>query len=112
MAESNFTCDSDIRIEHPFDDDRLWSFWAAHNCPDYSLILTVVLSEEVMGKIVGFYGAELSKTGCSRSEQFDYAVSCDFVLNTVDKGFGMLFAGSFSPVLYLSEWRKNNAGDG
>lgn len=44
QATHYFTCDSEIRIDHPFpENENLWSFWAAQDCNDYDLIMTVLI---------------------------------------------------------------------
>ena len=44
MDESIFSCDSDIRIAHPYpDEDGLWALWADHDCSEYDLVLTIVM---------------------------------------------------------------------
>lgn len=107
MVPSSFDCDSDIRISYPFpNDENMWAFWAAHDCTDYSLLLTLVFSEESIAKVVGFHGAELSSKGCSASTAFNGAFTCEFELDIARQGFGLLFMGGFTPVFHLTEWQQ------
>jgi len=72
MTPSSFDCDSDIRISYPYpDDSNMWAFWAAHDCSDYTLLVTLVFSEDAIAKMVGFYGAVLSSKGCTQSDSFN-----------------------------------------
>lgn len=62
MQESIFTCGSDIRIDHPFpEDDRMTALWAAHNCKDFDLLLTVFIDAESEANFVGSTGAIAAK---------------------------------------------------
>jgi len=107
MDKDSFSCDSDIRISFPDrDENGVWAFWAAHNCEDYTLLLTVVLDEEAINKLVGYYGAPLSSKGCTEVKAFSGAVACEFDLKMTNEGFGMLFAGNFTPIFYLTDWEK------
>ena len=107
INKSSFSCDSDIRISFPDRDEHdVWAIWAAHNCDDYTMLLTVVLDKEAIDKLVGYYGAALSSKGCSEVEAFSGAVACEFDLKMPREGFGMLFAGKFTPVFYLTDWEQ------
>ena len=61
MADSIFTCDSDIRLETPFPEQNLlWALWANQNCKDFDLLLTIVLDTGIEKNLVGYLGADLS----------------------------------------------------
>ena len=107
MSPSTFSCESDIQISYPYNGDKsVWAFWAAHNCEDYNLMLSVVFTEEAIDKFVGFYGAGLSSKGCTQTEAFADTVTCEFELDRANKGFSIMFAGGFTPVFYLTEWEQ------
>mmetsp|Transcript_7079 Transcript_7079/g.9862 ORF Transcript_7079/g.9862 Transcript_7079/m.9862 type:complete len:109 (-) Transcript_7079:132-458(-) len=107
MSASTFSCDSEIRISYPFaQDESMWALFASHDCEDYALMMTVVLSQEVLNKFIGFYGASLSDQGCSMASEFNGSMACEFELSEPSKGFAILFSGGFSPVFYLTDWQK------
>ena len=104
---SIFTCDSDVRVEHPFiEDDSMWALWAGQDCKDYDLKLTVVLTKETDQNNIGYYGAELDGDTCRETLYFKGAISCVFTVKS-DSKFGMLFKGGFSPVYYTTEWVRD-----
>lgn len=107
MSSSIFTCDSDIRVDHPFtDDDRMWALWAQQDCRDFDLILTVLLDEEARANLAGWIGADLTEKGCVSADHFNEGVvACEFDLPARGNKFGMLFSGGFIPVFYTVEWR-------
>ena len=65
MGDTTFTCDADIRLEIPFpQESRIWALWAAQNCKDYDLLLTVTLDSESLNNLIGYTGANLTEKGC------------------------------------------------
>lgn len=105
MTESIFSCDSDIRIDHPFpEENSLWSLWADHNCKDYNLLLTLVMDQEVVDKVLGWVGVKGSKASCSQAYIYDGALACEFELAPGSHNFGVLLSGGFSPIFYMTEW--------
>lgn len=103
-----FTCDSEVRIEHPFPEDmRIWALWVAHDCSDLNLMFTVILDEEAEANAVGYYGAELSNVGCQRTFYFEGSVACEFELLANGNNFALIFTGGFTPVTYLENWEKS-----
>jgi len=104
MSSSIWKCDSEVRIDHPFPEEpTVFAFWASHNCDNYSMLLTVVLGNEAMNKLTGYYGASLTGNGCTTATSFDNSVACEFKLEA-KTNFGMLFMRGFTPVFYLTEW--------
>ena len=108
MASSVFSCDSDIRIDHPFPkDERMWALWAAQNCRDYDLLITVMLDEMAVNKMIGYVGADLTDKGCVRAPHYGDVQACEFNIKARTRNFGILFAGGFSPVFYVTEWQED-----
>jgi len=104
MTASMWSCDSDVRIDHPFPEEpSVFAFWAAHNCNNYSLLLTVVFSTQAMTRLAGYYGASMTQNGCSKAANFGDSYACEFELKT-RTNFGLLFSGGFTPIFYLTEW--------
>ena len=65
MSETIFTCDSDIRLDIPFPEEkRIWALWANQNCKDFDLLLTVTLDSESLNNLLGYTGADLTEKGC------------------------------------------------
>ena len=56
MTTSSLECTVDVRISTDLfpNEYDFWTLWASHDCSDYTLLLTVVLSEEVMAKQLGW----------------------------------------------------------
>ena len=105
QESSVWTCDSDIRVTHPFEEEkRLWALWASQDCSDYDLHLTVVLSSAQQDLNVMQYGAELSEKQCYELSAYSDAIACEFVLKAGGGNFGLLFNGEFDPVFYEQEW--------
>ena len=51
MNVNEFECSTDIRISYPFpENEEMWAFWAAHDCSDYTLIVTIYVTEELLAK--------------------------------------------------------------
>ena len=46
MRSGRFYCNSDVRVDFPFDDTEYMALWAAHDCKDWDLYLTVVVDED------------------------------------------------------------------
>ena len=64
MRSGRFFCNSDVRIDFPFEDPEYMALWAAHDCKDWDLYLTVVFEPETLDLVV-FYSGELSdRKGC------------------------------------------------
>lgn len=84
----------------------MWALWASHDCADYELKLTVVLSKETESNNVGYYGAELDGS-CQETLYFEGALACEFSIKYNEK-FAMLFQGGFSPVYYTTEWVRDS----
>jgi len=103
---SALSCDSGINISRPYPNEPLvWAFWAGHDCEDYTLLVTVVFSDEAIAQLKGFYGADLSSTGCF-TYSFNDLLGCEFEIKEAGRGFGLLFVGEFTPVFYLTKWKK------
>ena len=43
MRSGRFFCNSDIRVDFPFDDTEYMALWAAHDCKDWDLYLTIIV---------------------------------------------------------------------
>lgn len=86
----------------------MWALWASHDCADYDLKLTVVLTKETQANNVGYYGAELDAAGCQETIYFEGALACEFTVKYNQK-FAMLFQGGFSPVYYTTEFVREVA---
>ena len=79
--DSDFVCDSTIRIAHPIEnDDRMWAFYAGQNCADHDLLLTVVFDQHAMEHFVGFLGADLSEKKCAYTYFYNDSIACEFEL--------------------------------
>lgn len=106
MNESIFTCDSDVRITHPFpEDDRMWALWAQQDCSAFDLVLTVLLNQEAEVNLIGWIGADLTDKGCVKADHLsEDVIACEFELLAGGDKFGMLFSGGFIPTFYTQEW--------
>lgn len=108
MNSSIFSCDRDIRIDHPFPEEpSLWALWADHDCKDYNLLLTLVMDQEVVDKVLGWVGVKGSKAKCSQAFIYDGALACEFTLKPSSHNFCVLLSGGFSPIFTMTEWIKN-----
>ena len=106
MQSSIFTCDSDIRIDHPFaDDERMFALWASQDCKDFDLLLTVMIDEQSEANLVGFAGANLSDKECVIAENWGAGVyACEYDLPANGQPLGILFKGGFRPIYYTTQW--------
>jgi len=106
MGASIFTCDSDVRITHPFpEDDRIWAIWAQQDCSAFDLVLTVLLNQEAEVNLIGWVGADLTDKGCVKAAHLsEDVIACEFELLAGGDKFGMLFSGGFIPTFYTVEW--------
>ena len=43
MQTGFFSCNSDVRIDFPFDNQNYTALWATHDCDQWDLFLTVVM---------------------------------------------------------------------
>ena len=69
MRSGRFFCNSDVRVDFPFDDNEYMALWAAHDCKDWDLYLTVVADEETAGLAITWEGAEESdRKGCYEAD--------------------------------------------
>ena len=111
MHTSIFTCGDDIRIDHPFPtDDSMTALWAAHDCKDFDLLLTVMLDAVSEANLVGFVGAELSAKECVLADYWGEGVyACEYEILARAEPLGILFKGGFRPVFYSTEWTTATA---
>ena len=108
LRSGRFYCNSDVRVDFPFDDDEYMALWAAHDCSDWDLYLTVVVDEESADLSVAWSGAEPSdRKGCYETSWFDDVYACEFYLPHGGDKFGLLFAGGFHAVWHELEWDYN-----
>ena len=97
--------------EQPFAwDKEQFALWAAHDCDDYNLMLTVVIEKKAQANLITYVGAELSDEGCSESAQFDNLIICQFQLLAGGDNFAMLFKGGFTPIFYTLAWEETEVG--
>ena len=105
-----FHCGLDVRLDFPFDDTEYMALWAAQDCSDWDLYLTVVYEEETHDITVAYFGAEKSeRRGCYWTwwqNRVD-AMACEFVLPHGGDNFGILFAGGFHGIWHEYEWEYN-----
>ena len=109
QSPSIFVCNYEVRFDFPLPyATDAWSVWAAQSCKDYDLVLTLYLDELTYLNSIGYIGAGLSEKGCNQLDYLgeeDPIMACEFELFANKKNFGMLFAGSFRPFFYMTEWR-------
>lgn len=111
VASSIFSCSSDVRMDTPFSyaEGQLWTFWAAHDCTSYDMILTIVLNQYTIdNQFVGYTGADLTQKGCTNVYWFDDTVACEFRLEALGPNFAALFQGPFTPLFYIVEWERTS----
>ena len=109
MRSGRFHCGHDIRIDFPFDDNEYMAFWAAQNCNDWDLYLTVVSREEDFDKALAYAGAEPSlRRGCYEGIM-EGVNACEVYMPHGGSNFGLLFQGGFHAIWYEYEWVYNPA---
>ena len=107
-----FHCGHDIRIDFPFDDTEHMALWAAHDCNDWDLYVTVVAERSTAEMAIAVYGAEPSaRRGCYETMWFDDVDACEFYLPHGGPNFGVLFQGGFHALWYEYEWEYAPAYD-
>jgi len=105
MRAGRFHCGHDIRIDFPFDDTDHMALWAAHDCEDWDLYLTLVMERDDTEYALSYTGAEPSwRRGCYETMWFDDVDACEFYLPHGGDNFGILFTGGFHAVWYEYEW--------
>ena len=104
MRQGRFHCGLDIRIDFPFDDTEYMAIFAAHDCSDWDLYLTLAGDEHTGDHALSYIGAEPSeRRGCYDTWQEDIG-ACEFYLPHGGNNFGILFGGGFQPVWHEHEW--------
>ena len=102
----------DVRIDFPFDDTQYMALWAAHDCEDWDLYLTVVVDETTSNNALAYVGAEPSyRRGCYETYWFDDVSACEFHLPHGGDNFGILFGGGFHAIWHEHEWEYNPEWD-
>ena len=72
QRSGRFFCGMDVRIDFPFEDTEYMALWAAHDCEDWDLYLTVVVDAQTSEKALAYAGAEPSaRRGCYDSFWFE-----------------------------------------
>jgi hypothetical protein len=108
QRQGRFHCGHDIRLDFPFDDSEYMALWAAHDCADWDLYLTVVADGKTGDNALAYTGAEPSeRRGCYETVWFEDVGACEFYLPHGGDNFGMLFAGGFHAVWHEYEWEYN-----
>ena len=86
------------------------AFWAAQDCKDWDLYLTLVTDTDTSEMVLAIHGAELSlRRGCYETSLVDEVVACEFLLPHGGHNFSVLFQGGFHPIWYEYEWEYNPA---
>jgi len=108
QRSGRFFCGHDIRIDFPFDDMDYMSLWAAHDCVDWDLYLTVVTDRQTSDSSLTYSGAEVSyRRGCYETYMFEDVDACEFYLPHGGENFGILFRGGFHAIWHEFEWVYN-----
>lgn len=108
MRSGRYHCGHDIRIDFPFEDGEHMALWAAHDCNDWDLYVTVVADSETAEYVLDYTGAEPSvRRGCYEVLLFDEVGACEFFLPHGGPNFGILFEGGFHPIWHEYEWEYN-----
>lgn len=109
MRAGRFHCGHDVRVDFPFEDAEYMALWAAHDCTDWDLYLTVVVEEETSDLALAYTGAEPStRRGCYETYWFEGVYACEFYLPHGGDNFGLLFAGGFHAIWHEYEWEYNS----
>ena len=107
MTQSIFSCDGDVRVDHPISEDyQMWALWAAQDCSNYDMIITVLFDDYTYVNARGYVGADLSKRRCGRADYLGDGMNvCEFEMPAGSDNFGILFSGGFQPIYYVVDWR-------
>ena len=107
IAASVFTCDVEVRISHPWPQEKsMTAIWAQQDCLNYDMVLTAIFDAEVDENLLGFTGAELSNKGCTKATYWGEGVfACEYILKARALPLGILFKNGFNPIFYTTEWR-------
>jgi len=112
QRSGRFHCGHDIRIDFPFDDTEHMALWAAQDCSDWDLYLTLVVPKKVGEMALTYTGAEPSyRRGCYETVWFDDVDACEFHMPHGGPNFGVLFQGGFHAIWYEYEWEYAPAWD-
>lgn len=88
------------------------ALWAAHDCTDWDLYLTVVADDDTSDFAIHYTGAEPSlRRGCYDTVWFDDVGACEFYLPHGGDNFAILFGGGFHAIWYEYEWEYAPAWD-
>ena len=110
MRSGRFHCGQDVRLDFPFEDTEYMALWAAQDCEDWDLYLTVVVDRDTSEKALTYAGAEPStRRGCYEAVWFEDVDACEFYLPHGGSNFGMLFQGGFHAIWHEYEWVYNPA---
>ena len=109
MRQGRFHCGLDIRVDFPFDDTNYMAIFAAHDCSDWDLYLTLAFDGDSDARAFMYTGAEPSeRRGCYQTAWQGYdGGACEFFLPHGGDNFGLLFGGGFHPVWHEHEWEYN-----
>ena len=92
MRSGRFYCGKDIRIDFPFDDTEYMALWAAQDCADWDLYLTIVVDKKTSEMAMHATGADITYDhGCYETSISDEAIFCEFYLPHGGSPFGILF---------------------
>ena len=107
MQSGFFSCNSDVRIDYPFDNENYMALWATHDCDHWDLFLTILFDQYSFRSLVTSTGADLSdRKGCYQIDESREIAACEFYMPNRDDKFGILFAYNHE-LQYEIEWDYN-----
>ena len=108
MQSGFFSCNSDVRIDYPFENQNYTALWATHDYDQWDLFLTVVMGLQTTESVVATSGADLSdRKGCYEIGESEQVVACEFYMPNRDDKFGILFTGDNHVLQHELEWDYN-----
>jgi len=94
-----------VLTPYPMGPSDIWAIWANHDCANWEILLTFVMTREATSDVIAQAGVEYSELGCQRLEADDTELDqCQFRMKVNGDNFALLFKDGFTPIWYDIEW--------
>ena len=94
VVRDGFFCDLRIELKQQLiRQDNYWYLWANHDCKDWDLLITILMSEDAIKALVHMEGVILTdQVNClTKQTQANSLYSCQFKIKPASDNLGLLF---------------------
>ena len=93
--KGGFFCRFEMERAVPFVEraDEMWAIWANHDCSNWEVMLTLVMTRETTGDVIATAGFDQSNMDCERlGEDGESALDqCEYKMKVNSENFALLF---------------------